>query len=173
MSNLKGKKRKSSALMLSEQREESKPSSVGRTHRPFSVLALAALQVILAIISIPSGALLISSPNGQALQAQTMLSVLKQRLPFIQDFTPVGIFLLVVYGILPLVFAYGLLTQRKHAWTLTLLLGITEIGWIVAELVIFPSFGFFFFYPIIAGMGAVTLILCLLRSTRRWFYQRK
>lgn len=153
------------------ERPQEKRTSKEKTRRPLSVLALLALQIALAIISIPSGALLVSSPGGQALQAQTLLPVLRQRLPLIQDFTPVGVFLLVVYGLLPLMFTYGLWTRKKWAWGLTLLLGITEIAWIAAELMIFPSFGFFIFYPIIAGMGAATVILCLLPSTRRLFYR--
>lgn len=82
-----------------------------------------------------------------------------------------GVFLLVVYGFLPIIFVFGLWTQKKWAWTLTLLLGLTEIAWIVTEVVLLYNLGFIFFYPLIAGMGIVTAALCLLPSVRR-FYSR-
>lgn len=137
--------------------------------RPLGVKALIPIQLALVILAIPSGALLLYSPEGEALGAQTILPYLTQQIPFLQDFTAVGIFLIVVYGLLPIMFSFGLWAQRKWAWTLTLLLGVTEIVWIAAEIVMFYNFGFFFFYPIISGMGAVTVVLCLLPSVRRFY----
>lgn len=127
------------------------------------------IQLVLAAISIPSGALLLSSPNGSALGAQTILPHLHQQLPFLTDFAPVGLFLLIVYGLLPLALAYGLWNQRKVAWLLTLLLGITEIVWIGVEILLFYALGFFIFYPVIAGMGLATVLLCFLPTVRRFY----
>jgi len=139
---------------------------------PLGVKALIPVQIVLALLAIPSGALLLYSPTGEAIGAQTVLPHLTQQLPFLKDFTVVGIFLIVVYGLLPLALVYGLWTGRKLGWTLTLLLGVTEIPWIAAEVFMFYDLGFFFFYPIIAGMGVVTLVLCCLPGVRR-FYARK
>lgn len=136
---------------------------------PLAVKILIPVQLALSIISIPSGALLLYSPGGEAIGAQTILPHLTRTLPFIHDFTLVGIFLLVVYGVLPLILSYDLWIQKRWAWFLTALLGITEIGWISAEVVIFYDFGFFFFYPIIAGLGVVTVVLCALPSVRKFY----
>ena len=139
--------------------------------RPLGVRLLLPTLLVLSVISILSGILLVVSPRGEAMGAQTVLPVLTQKVPILSDFAPVGIFLLVVYGLFPLTLAYGLWFGRTLAWLLTLLLGITEIVWIVAEVVLFYDFGFFIFYPIVAGLGAVTATLCLFPSVRR-FYQR-
>lgn len=136
---------------------------------PFAVKILIPVQLALAIISIPSGALLVSSPGGEAIGAQVILPHLTSRLPFIHDFTLVGIFLIVVFGLLPLILSYGLWVEKRWAWSLSILLGITEIGWIVTEVVIFYDLGFFFFYPIIAGMGVITVALCALPSVRKFY----
>lgn len=136
---------------------------------PLPVKILIPVQLALSIISIPSGALLLSSPGGEAIGAQTILPHLTRSLPFIHDFTLVGIFLILVYGILPLILSYGLWIQKRWAWIVTVLLGITEIGWISAEVVIFYDLGYFFFYPIIAGMGVVTVALCALLSVRKFY----
>ena len=131
--------------------------------------ALIPIQLLLAILDIPSGALMLYTPGGESLGAQTILPHLRQSLPFIQDFTPVGIFLIIVYGLLPAVLVYGLWSRRRWAWVLTLLLGITEVVWIGTEVVMFYNFGFFFFYPIIAGMGIVTINHSLIPSVMRFY----
>jgi len=143
-----------------------------RLRRPLSVKALAGLLLTLAAISIPSAVVLLTDPSGQAMQAQSILPRLKEVLPFIRDFTPVGIFLLVVYGLLSIVLAYGVLFQKRWAWFLSLLLGVTEVVWILAEITIFYSFGFFIFYPIIGGLGAATVVLCVIPTTRAFYYKR-
>ena len=136
---------------------------------PLPVKILIPVQLMLSIISIPSGALLLSSPGGEAIGAQVILPHLANSMPFIHDFTMVGIFLLGVYGFLPLILSYGLWIQKRWAWILTILLGITEIGWIATEVVIFYDLGFFFFYPIIAGMGIITVALCAMTSVRKFY----
>ena len=137
--------------------------------KPRSIWALAIAQLILSLIAIPSGIVLVADPSGAAIGAQFILPLLHQFLPFIQDFTIVGIFLLVVYGLLPIGLSYGILTQKRLAWELTILLGATEIIWILAEISMFYSLGFIFFYPLIIGMGALTIVFCLLPSTRIFF----
>jgi hypothetical protein len=136
---------------------------------PLAVKALIPEEVLLSIIAIPSGVLFLLSPGGEAIGAQSILPHLTQSLPFIHDFTLVGVFLIVVYGIFPVILAYGLWGANRWSWILTILLGLTEIGWISVEVVIFYDFGFFFFYPIIAGMGAITVILCMLPSVRKFY----
>lgn len=74
-----------------------------------------------------------------------------------------------VYGVMPLALAYGLWVRMRLAWELTAALGVTEVVWIAAEVVLFYDFGFFIFYPIIAGMGVATLLLCLLPSVRTFY----
>jgi hypothetical protein len=136
---------------------------------PRGAITLIPIQLLLSIISIPSGALLVYSPGGESIGAQVILPYLRERVPFLQNFAPVGVFLVIVYGLIPMILAYGLWSQKKWAWYLTLLLGITEITWIGAEVTIFYDLGFFFFYPIIAGMGAITVLLCLLPSVRNFY----
>jgi hypothetical protein len=138
-------------------------------NRPLGIKVLVPIQILLSIIAIPSGVLLILFPKGDAIGAQMILPYLTQQLPFLRDFAPVGIFLLVVYGLLPIALTYGLWTRKKLAWDFTLLLGVTEIIWIAAEIGMFYQLGFIFFYPLIAGMGVVTIALCLVPSVRRYY----
>lgn len=132
-------------------------------------MILVPIQLALSLISIPSGALLLLTPDGRSIGAQVILPYLRDKIPFVQDFTIVGAYLLVVYGFLPIIFSFGLWTQKKWAWTFTLLLGLIEIIWITAEVILFYNLGFIFFYPLIAGIGATTVTLCLLPSVRRFY----
>ena len=143
--------------------------SMASSRHPLGVRALIPIQFLLSVLSIPSGALLLYSPGGNLIGAQTLLPHLTQRIPFLHDFAPVGLFLVVVYGLVPIVLALGLWSRMRLAWILALVLGVTEIAWITAEVVLFYDLGFFIFYPIIAGMGLVTLVLGLLPSVRAYY----
>lgn len=137
--------------------------------RPICVKALIATQATLAVMAIPSGVLLLSDPSGGIIGGQFILPYLTRSLPFIRDFTPVGIWLIAVYGILPILFDAGLLRRRRLAWVLTLLLGLTVIGWITTEIVLFNALGFTPLYPLIGGIGGATVIMSLLPSVRRYY----
>lgn len=139
---------------------------------PVGVKLLLPVLLGLSAISIPSGLVLLASPGGEGIGAQTILPHLTQQIPFVEDFTPVAIFLLVAYGLIPILLSYGLWTRHGPAWLLTLCLGATEVIWIGIEVVIFYDLGYFFFYPIIAGMGVATLALCLVPSVRRFYYPK-
>lgn len=138
-------------------------------NKPVGVKILIPIQLLLSAISIPSGILLLLKPGGESIGAQVILPYLRERIPFVHDFTIVGAFLLIVYGLLPIIFASGLWIQKKWAWLLTLLLGLTEMAWIATEVILFYYLGFIFFYPLIAGMGAATTALCFLPSVRTFY----
>src|SRR5271165_3654642 len=141
--------------------------------RPIGIKLLVSVLLLLSAFAIPSGIAMLSDPSGKVIGAQTILPYLTKAIPFLHDFSVVGIFLVAVYGVLPIVFAYGVWTRSRLAWILTLLLGITEIVWIAAEIIMFSTFGFFFFYPIIAGMGVVTVGLSLLPSVRKFYLKSR
>ena len=137
--------------------------------RPIRVIILAAVQAVLAIMAIPSGALFLANPSGSLLGAQFILPYLTKSLPFIHDFVPVGIWLITVYGLLPILFDVGLLRRMRLAWLLTLLLGVTVVLWIVVEVALFYALGFTPLYPLIGGIGAATVVLSLLPPVRRYY----
>jgi hypothetical protein len=118
-------------------------------------MLLVAVQALLAIIAIPSGVLLLSDPSGSLLGGQFILPYLTKGLPFIHDFVPVGIWLIAVYGVLPILFDAGLLKRVRLAWSLTLLLGVTVVAWIGAEIALFYALGFNPMYPLIGGIYCV------------------
>jgi len=84
----------------------------------------------------------------------------------------VGIWLITVYGVLPILFAAGLLKRVRLAWLLTILLGATVVVWIAVEIVLFAALGFTPLYPLIGGIGAATVTLALLPPVKRYFSSR-
>jgi hypothetical protein len=140
--------------------------------RPIWVMLLVAVQALLAVIAIPSGALFLLDPSGGILGGQFVLPYLTKSLPFIHDFVPVGIWLIAVYGVLPVLFDAGLLRRARLAWLLTLILGLTVIGWIAAEMTLFAALGFTPMYPLIGGIGAATVLLSLLPPVKGYYLRR-
>jgi len=140
--------------------------------RPIWILLLVAVQAVLAVIAIPSGALFLADPSGKILGAQFIIPYLTKSPPFIRDFVPVRIWLVAVYGVLPLLFGAGLLKRVRLAWILTLALGLTVVLWIAAEIALFAPLGFTPLSPLVGAIGAATVVLSLLPSVRRYYPRR-
>jgi hypothetical protein len=142
----------------------------GTLPRPAWVTALVVVQALLAVMAIPSGTLLLADPSGRLIGAQLILPYLTESIPFVHDFVPVGIWLITVYGILPVAFDVGLVKGVRLAWELTTLLGLTVVGWVAVEVALFYApLGFTPLYPLIGGIGAAVAILSVLPSVRRFF----
>ncbi len=140
--------------------------------RPIWVVFLVAVQAVLAGVAIPSGALFLLDPSGGIIGGNFILPYLTRSLPFIHDFVPVGIWLIAVYGVLPVLFDAGLLKRMRLAWSLTLMLGLTVVVWIAVEIALFAALGFTPMYPLIGGIGAATVLLSLLPPVRRYYSRR-
>ena len=136
--------------------------------KPAGVRALVVVQLIMAVIAIPSGVILLADPSGSIIGGGFLLPHLKEAIPFLNDFTAIGAWLLVVFGILPAVLALNLTRGRKWAWLATVVLGGIELSWIAAELLMFYDLGFTPMYPLIGGIGAATLMIALLPSLRKY-----
>lgn len=112
--------------------------------RPAALTILIVTEVTFAIVGFGSAFGLLSSPSGEGMGLS--LDLLDST-P-VGDFTLVGLFFLVFYGILPTVAAYGLITGRRWrwtnavnkwtgqhwAWTASVALGMILLMWIAVEL---------------------------------------
>lgn len=136
------------------------------TKRPLGIKIVVMAQLILAYISIGAGVELVRDPSGKAFGLQHLVPYM----PFnLHDFSLVGVWLIAVYGILPIILAAGLWFEKKWAWLGALGLGAVVVTWIVSEVFLFYSFGFTFFYPLIGGIGALTITILTLPPTRQYF----
>lgn len=141
----------------------SRRENVGARRRSPPVVLLAAIPVLLAVVSIPAGVSMLVNPTSMG---ELVLPILTRDIPFIHDMLPIGIWLVTVYGILPIVVALGVWRMKGWASYLSTLLGATVVIWIGAELVMFYSLGFTWFYPLIGGAGLAILMLSLLPTVK-------
>jgi len=135
---------------------------------------LMALLVFLAVGGIPTGLALMADPSGQSVGLP--LSLLED-LP-VHDFALVGLWLFSVYGVIPLIVAYGLWTRKKWSWTDSLtgrihmhwawmgavILGLILIIWTSFETLLWGPFVLMMIY---GALGFAVLCLSLLPSVRR------
>ena len=142
--------------------------------RPLGIKMLMALLVFLAVGGIPTGLALMADPSGQSVGLP--LSLLED-LP-VHDFALVGLWLFSVYGVIPLIVAYGLWTRKRWSWTDSLIgwthahwawmgaviLGVILIIWTSFETVLWGPFVLMMIY---GALGFAVLCLSLLPSVRR------
>jgi hypothetical protein len=134
------------------------------------------LGVLLVILGLPSGIALMTDPSGEGVG---LPSNVLDDLP-VDDYLLVGIFLVVVYGILPMIVVYGLwsrpkwhwtdflsrLTGEHWSWTGTLVLGMVQVLWIAAQSV-YLGFGHVYQWIILLnGIGMIGL--SMVPSVRRF-----
>ena len=124
---------------------------------------------VFGITGLASGSILLIDPSGKSFGADLILPYLRQHLPFIHDFTIVGSYLLIIYGLLPFALVFALWKRSRAGWWLSVLLGFTVVAWILVEIAMFYSAGFTPMYPMIGGVGILIIGLSLLSSTRQFF----
>jgi hypothetical protein len=139
--------------------------------RPMAAKLLVGMQVLLVAIAVPPGIMMLNDPSGSTIGGQSVLPHLTQALPFIHDFVPIGIWLLSIFGILPIFVAFGVWRSRRWAWYGSTFLGATVVTWIGIELLLFNSLGFTFWYPLIGGIGLAILALSSMPTLGRFLKQ--
>ena len=148
--------------------------------RPVPVLLIITLEVILAILGFASGINFLLDPSGNTHGMDTSILVTTP----ISDFTPVGLFFVICYGILPILAVYGLWklprlrwtdtfnkwTRQNWAWTATVVIGVILIVWIAVEVALIGSpIGLPRFLQVtMALLGVVFIALAMLPHVRTY-----
>jgi len=151
----------------------------GEGKRPLGALLLTIVLMFYGAMGVVSGLILISDPSGAGMG---FTSDIREEIPF-QSFLPVGLFLLTVFGLVPLLLAYGAFTgkvlvfQRINemsgyhwSWTGGALLVLALVIWLAVEGMLI-GLDYAATYMTVA-LGSLVLIALVLPSTRR-FYRRK
>jgi hypothetical protein len=150
------------------------------SRRPFAVPMLIALEVILASLGFASGVRFLQDPSGTTHGMNTSLLATTP----ITTFSPVGLFFVACYGILPVLALYGLWklpqwrwtdvvnrwTGQNWSWTATVDIGAILIVWIGVEVALIGSpAGFPRFLQVAMGLfGAVLIALAMLPRVRAY-----
>jgi hypothetical protein len=148
--------------------------------RPFAIMVLTALLAILAFLGFFSGAMFLLDPSGGT---HGMSTSILESTP-VDDFTLVGLFLVITYGILPVLTIVGLWTLSRWrwtdpinrwavqnwAWSTAIAIGIILVIWIVVEIALIGSpTGFPRFLQVVMGLlGVVIIALAMLPSVRSY-----
>ncbi|HKJ96636.1 MAG TPA: hypothetical protein VJ944_02710 [Thermoplasmataceae archaeon] len=139
--------------------------------RSIPILTLIAVEDITAGLGIISGIVLLSDPSGDTMGMGFMIPMI----PLISDFTAVGAWLLIVFGIFPGVLAYGLWAGRSWSLFGSFFLGAIEIVWIAVQVILLYSVGFSIWQAIIPLMAVFAIFMFFAPGIRAHFpyWQRK
>jgi hypothetical protein len=148
--------------------------------RPIAVIVLVVLLTILAFLGLYSGASFLLDPSGGTHGVSTSML---EGTP-VDDFTLIGLFFVIAYGILPVMAIYGLWTiprwpwtdpinrwvGQNWAWSATVAIGVILMVWILVEVGHIGSpEGFPRFLQVMMGLlGAVLITLAMQPSTRTY-----
>jgi hypothetical protein len=103
--------------------------------RPFTFWALIGCLLFLSISGLAGGIGMLMDPSGASL---SLPGDLLADLP-IETFILPGLYLVLVYGLLSPIIAYGLWKRAPWAWAASVLLGIILLGWIVGQFILWGS----------------------------------
>lgn len=149
---------------LEKPREAENVAAVRHSRRPPAERVLLAMYALLALVSVPSGISMLADPTGSVIGGSFILPYLTRAIPFIHDFVPIGIWLVMVFGVFPIAIEVGIWLRERWEWYASVFLGTVVVTWIAIEIPMFYSLGFIFYYPLIGGIGIAILGLSLLRS---------
>lgn len=140
---------------------------------PVSVLILIALDLVLAGLALFGGVNLMMDPTGVTMQIDPTIGYI----PFVSNFMPFAIWLVVAFAALPVILAFGLYYDKKWALYGSLGLAGLEIVWIATQAVLLYPLGIAGWWPVIisyaivvAGIAAASVYLMLRSSVRTYFH---
>lgn len=144
--------------------------------RPLGAVLLALVLIIYGVMGVVSGLILISDPSGAGMG---FTSDIRDDIPF-HSFLPVGLFLLIVFGLVPLLLSYGALTKKElcfdkidemsgHHWSWTggLLLVLALVLWLAVEGMLI-GLDYAATYMTVA-LGTAVFIMLMLPSNRSFY----
>lgn len=150
------------------------------SRRPAAVFSIIVLELVLAVLGFASGITFLHDPSGSTHGMDTSMLAATP----ISSFTPVGLFFVACYGILPCLAIYGLWrlprwrvtdvfniwTGQKWAWTATVSIGVILIVWIGVEVALIgsPTGLPRFLQVAMALFGVILIALAMLPQVRRY-----
>lgn len=138
---------------------------------PISVLILIALDLVLAGLALFGGINLMLDPTGVSIQIDPTLGYI----PFVTDFMPFAIWLVVAFAALPVILAYALYMDYKWGVYGSFALAALEVAWIAAQVWLLYPLGLAGWWPVIfsyglviAGIAAASVYLMFRTSVRSY-----
>ncbi len=153
-------------------------SSAATGKRPLGATLLAIVLVFYGLMGMVSGLILIADPSGAGMG---FTSDIRDDIPF-QSFLPVGLFLFTVFGLVPLLLAFGAVTRKGLAfqrisemsghhwsWTGGVLLVLALVLWLAVEGALIGLDYAATYMTVI--LGSAVLLILMLPSTREFYRQ--
>ena len=128
--------------------------------RPLTLWALIGCLLFLSISGLAGGIGMLMDPTGASLSLPDDLLV---NLP-INTFILPGLYLVLVYGLLSIVIAYGLWKRAPWAWAAVVVLSVILFGWIIGQFILWGSPHII--QVVYFVLSLAMLILCLAPATR-------
>lgn len=129
--------------------------------RPRGLIGVIVLELFVGILGIATGSNLLADPSGKGVGLDLVLPLL----PFLSDFTLLGVWFCSIYGVLPILLGLGLWMGRRIAWMGALVLAGIEIVWLIVQMY---WVGLDVWQGIIGGIAVATILLLYRPSVKAY-----
>ena len=122
------------------------------------------MRMILGIGALVGGYAMIDDPTGISFFKQDLREYI-----IVPDFFLPGLFLFIFFGLCTFVFLIGLWMNYRAGWILAMVISVTELLWILIQVILLYKVGFII-WQIIIPVIAVIMIFFLIYNKNRIIY---
>ena len=131
----------------------------------FDLVIVTILEFFLAIGAFIGGYSFIIDPTGVSM----FTTDLRQYI-ILPDFFLPGLFLFVIFGIGTILFLIGLWMKYKIGWITAMLISVSELIWILIQIILLNSVGFIIWQLIIPAIAIMMITFLFIKKNRLKYY---
>ena len=131
----------------------------------FDLVIVTILEFFLAIGAIVGGYSLITDPTGISMFTRDLRQYI-----IVPDFFIPGLILFMVFGMGTILFLIGLWMKYKIGWISALLISVSELIWILLQIILLSSVGFIIWQFIIPIIAIMMIGFLLIKQNRLIYY---
>ena len=129
------------------------------------LILITILEFLLGIGALVGGLSFLNDPTGVSMFEQDLRQYI-----IVPDFFIPGLILIFGFGICTFLFIMGLWLKYRIAWIGALIISLSELLWILIQLILLYSVGFIIWQLIIPAIAIITIIFLFIKQNREIYF---